>query len=231
MTSTAAELLTTAASRRLLSLGLARLDVGDLALLARLAQAVRERRLAAAAAAADPEELAGEHEALFGSAGACPPYEADYEADPFRRTRQLADVAGFYRAFGAEAGGPAGERPDHAGCELEFLAFLALRRADCLERGDPEGARACAEAEGAFLRDHAGRWLPSFFRDLARAAGGPFHRALAEAGARQVAADLARWGMEASFLPRRAPAAEGDEIRCGPSCPPPALPGEGGQGG
>lgn len=219
--------LESAAWRRMLSLALARPTGEALARLERLAQTLGEEELAAAAAAADPQEVGGEYERLFGSDGVVPPYEGDYERDPFRRTRLLADVAGFYRAFGAEAAGPEGERPDHAGCELEFLAFLSLRRSECLEGKDAAGAAVCREAEEAFLRDHLGRWLPSFLAELEAEAEVPLYCALAKAGARLWARELAERGIDPPparrwTRPRRS-AVEEDELTCGNACAVAAL--------
>jgi TorA maturation chaperone TorD len=160
--------------------------------------------------------LQAEHQALFGGAVRCPPYEGSYELDPFRQGRQMADLAGFYRAFGAESSGPAAERPDHAGCELEFLSFLALRRAEAERAGDAEHAAVCRDAEEAFLRDHLGRWFPAFCREVAAAAGEPVHRLLALAGERLVVAELARRGIEPSPVAgRRRFSVEADELTCG----------------
>ena len=52
------------------------------------------RRPTSSAPSTSPSSVAG---------CASPPYEGSYEVDPFRQGRQMADVAGFYRAFGAEA--------------------------------------------------------------------------------------------------------------------------------
>jgi TorA maturation chaperone TorD len=228
MSATASEadsLLAAAAALRLLSLGLARPSEESLERLARLAEALGEGELARAARGADVEEAAAEYEAVLASDGPCPPHEGDYLDDPFQRTRLLADLAGFYRAFGAEAGGPAGERPDHAGCELEFLSFLALRRRDCLEKGEAGQARVCAEAEEAFLVEHAGRWLPLFWATMEAAAGVPLYRALAASGGRLLQAELARRALRPRPLPRPRPrlrsGVEADEIACGDLCPAP----------
>lgn len=88
----------------------------------------------------------------------CPLYETDHRAsDVWRQTSVLADLGGFYRAFGlAESG----ERADHASVELEFLHVLAYKTAWALERGEREHAERCAEAERAFLAEHVLRWLP-----------------------------------------------------------------------
>jgi TorA maturation chaperone TorD len=146
------------------------------------------------------------------------PYEGSYEVDPVRQGRQLADVAGFYRAFGAEAHGPAAERPDHVGCELEFLAFLELERMLLAESDDEAGADLVDEIAGSFVRDHAGRWLPTFFagvREVTKA--GSTFAALAALGERAVAEELERRGLEPSALPRRHArlSVEQDAFDCG----------------
>lgn len=162
------------------------------------------------------EQLVPEYEALFGGAVRCPPYEGSYEADPFRHARQMADLNGFYRAFGASPSGPATERPDHVGCELEFLSFLVLRRLEADEAGDGEAASVCEQAEDSFLREHLGRWVPTFCRDVAQATESPIYRLLALVGERVVVRELAARELEPAPLPRRArTAVEGDSVTCG----------------
>lgn len=100
----------------------------------------------------------------------CPPYETDYchWEDPTYRANQLADVAGFYRAFGVEPGGALPDRPDHVAIELEFIAFLYQKSAIALAAGDSEHADLCREAREAFVRDHAGWWMPTLARCVQR---------------------------------------------------------------
>ncbi len=152
-------------------------------------------RLVAAFERTSPEERATTYQLLFGGKVAIAPYESSYERDPFRQARVMADVAGFYRAFGAEAHGPTAERPDHAGTELEFLGLLAERRVAALDAGAVDEAERIYEIEDAFLTDHAGRWLPGFFRALAIAdADGPFG-ALGLVGEQVLAAELVARGL------------------------------------
>jgi TorA maturation chaperone TorD len=108
------------------------------------------------------DELAADHAWLFGGTVRVSPYEGSYELDPVRQGRQMADVAAFYRAFGAEAHGPTAERPDFVGCELEFLSFLELRRLLAVER-EEDGVELLDDIASSFLAEHAGRWLPTFF--------------------------------------------------------------------
>jgi DMSO reductase family type II enzyme chaperone len=162
-------------------------------------------------------ELQAEYERLFGGAVRVSPYEGSYERDPFRGNRQMADLAGFYKAFGAEASGPGAERPDHVGCELEFLSFLVLKRGGAEEAGDRERAAVCAEAEEAFLRDHVGRFLPAFCREVAETTSSPVYRLLALAGERLVCFEIARRGIQVTPVAGRRvqSSVEGDELACG----------------
>lgn len=210
---------------RLLSLGFAAPSAETLAEVEVLAEGLLELEasaelddLLAALRSAHPVELEAEYQALFGGAVAVAPYEGSYELDPLRQCRQLADVAGFYRAFGAEAHGPAAERPDHLGCELEFLSFLELKLLVAVETGERNEAELVDEIVETFLGDHAARWLPTFFAEVRAAAdeGSPF-AALAALGARLVTEELERRGLDPTPLRRRhAPASvEQDSFDCG----------------
>jgi len=161
-------------------------------------------------------ELAAQYNELFGGTVQVSPYEGSYELDPIRQGRQMADVAAFYRAFGAEPGGPAGERPDHVGCELEFLSFLELRRLTALE--GCEDVEHLDEIVASFLTDHAGRWLPTFFAGVLEATSrAPLYQALASLGERTTADELARRSLAPAPLPRRHAqlAVEADSFGCG----------------
>ena len=226
-----------AAGFRLLSLGFTPPDEDSLEQLRRLtvfaARHAREEGLAEALGELELllddddllPELAAEHEALFGGSVRVAPYESSYERDPFRQGRVMADVEGFYRAFGADSHGPAAERPDHAGCELEFLALLRAKRLEAAEAGEAERAEICREAEEAFLSDHLGRWFPPFCREVARESGSAVLRQLALVGERMVVAELAARGLEpVPLVARRRPSmVERDELSCGGDLAPPAA--------
>lgn len=96
----------------------------------------------------------------------CPPYELEYRtAEVFQQAQTLADIAGFYRAFGFDASGPLVERADHIVAEWEFLAVLALKESMA---GRDEDAECCRDAQRAFLKEHAAVWMPAFFERIRR---------------------------------------------------------------
>ncbi len=104
--------------------------------------------------------------------GAVPAYETSYEASrgaPGGMTFQMADIAGFYRAFGFEV---SGERPDHLVPELEFLALLLVKEGYARMSGEVEGAELCAAARAKFMVEHLGAWLPSLVERTREAQGG-----------------------------------------------------------
>jgi putative dimethyl sulfoxide reductase chaperone len=216
-----------AALWRLLSLGFAPPSAETLTEVEALAEGVlgidgpaEVADLLAALRASSHDDLRAEYQSLFGGTVAVAPYEGSYEVDPLRQGRQMADIAGFYRAFGAEAHGPASERPDHLGCELEFLSFLELKKLLESEAGEVSEAELVDEIEEAFLRDHAGRWLPTFFAEVRGTADADsVFAALAAVGARVVADELERRALEPASLPRRHPelSVERDSFDCGAS--------------
>jgi nitrate reductase assembly molybdenum cofactor insertion protein NarJ len=79
-------------------------------------------------------------------------YETEYGLPhEFRQSQELADLSGFYRAFGFEIGGAVRERPDHLGRWLGLFAHsLALNA--------PEGAYlALGRFAMAFVKADAAR--------------------------------------------------------------------------
>ncbi|MEW5989903.1 MAG: molecular chaperone TorD family protein [Chloroflexota bacterium] len=136
---------------------------------------------------------ASEHRAVFGHvvAHGCPPYETEYgRRHVFGQSQDLGDIRGFYEAFGVRPRS-GGERPDHAACELEFLALLCLKEAIALAAADADRRVVCRAAAARFLTDHAGRWLPALAGRIARRAPGSGYAAAAVV-ARTVVADHAR---------------------------------------
>jgi TorA maturation chaperone TorD len=104
----------------------------------------------------------------------CPPYETEYcpSRDATHRAHHMADIAGFYRAFGVRPGTDRPERPDHVAMELAFVSLL-LRKLELLAGEGGAGRHGpehdvCARALADFLRDHICWWIPTFARCVQR---------------------------------------------------------------
>lgn len=124
-----------------------------------------------------------------------PPYETQYgNAHIFQQANELADIAGFYKAFGLRH--LPGEREDHIAVELEFMAYLTLREA-CAQRECPaEGLQALQDGEGKFLRDHLGRWAPLLGRMIAARTSSEFYGAVGRLLDGFVSGECARAGVQ-----------------------------------
>lgn len=138
------------------------------------------------------DRFVAEHVAVFGlTVGSeIPPYESPYGAgNMFQEADCMADIAGFYKAFGLEPADSCPERPDHIAVELEFMHFLAIKEAYALSNEWPDKAQLCREAQQLFLKEHLGRWTPLFLRLLAKRAKGGVFESIANAAAAWIEAD------------------------------------------
>ncbi len=176
-------------------------------------------RPAVAALRTAPVEVGNDFLRIFGLVNCreCPPYETEYQPneDTFFRSQQMADVAGFYRAFGLQP--DAHERPDHVSLELEFAAFLLLKKRLAREAGkldattDSENAAICQAARANFFRDHISWWAPSFALALRTKAAGGFYESVGRALASLLPVERHRLGIAAPRVPLQANVQEAPE--------------------
>lgn len=94
------------------------------------------------------ETLQVEYDRLFRSRGVWL-YGLEYLCEnEFQRAQGLADINGFYRAFGVE---PDKERPDALPTELEFMHYLILKQ---VRARDTQKALICFDAQKKFFTEH-----------------------------------------------------------------------------
>ncbi|MHC4234837.1 MAG: TorD/DmsD family molecular chaperone, partial [Planctomycetota bacterium] len=132
--------------------------------------------------ARDSSELQATFNQLFGHAvrGKCPPYELEYgRGEILQQASALADISGFYAAFGMEVSHDAADRPDHVSVECEFMSVLCAKQARAINAGEADHAEICSDAQRTFLRDHLARWLPGFAHRVSQADPNGFYGALA----------------------------------------------------
>ena len=120
--------------------------------------------LAGAARDADSPTVAAEHVFLFERQVHCSPHEGSYGDAPqlAGKAALLADISGFYMAFGLTPSTGEPEVEDHIVAELEFMSALAVKEAWAIAEGQAEGLGVTRQAQLAFLADHLGRWAATF---------------------------------------------------------------------
>ena len=125
----------------------------------------------------DEETIREGHCRLFLGSAPCPPNETAW-GDARRLGAQpveLADIRGFYRAFGFDLAPSLHDMPDHASVELEFLAALLVKAAYATLEGWDEQRDLTLGAARTFLEQHLGRWTGAFERKLTEiGAGSPW---------------------------------------------------------
>jgi DMSO reductase family type II enzyme chaperone len=117
----------------------------------------------------------------FSTSPDAPMFETAYfGSDAQQQTQRMADIAGFYRAFGVESVSGV-LRPDDLPVELEFMAYLCRKEAYAAEHmGAPRVGQA-RRAQRMFLQEHLGRWAPVLGQKLASSEdAGPFYRLCGE---------------------------------------------------
>ncbi len=171
---------------------------------------------------ADGEGLEREHIRLFGPAGRCSLHETAY-GDAGRllgKATQLADISGFYLAFGLQPTPMDTHPEDHITLELEFMSVLALKEAYAVVEGWTEQLEVTREAQGKFVQDHFGTWIDGFVEHLDTCEPHPFYAALGEAVQRLTRADVARLHVTPVAISGQLsdPEMGGDTLQCPRAC-------------
>lgn len=120
-----------------------------------------------------------EYARLFLGQAPCPPHETAY-GDGRRfagRASELADISGFYSAFGLGLSETQPDLPDHVSAELEFYSLLLVKTAYADLRGMEEEREISENAGRLFLESHLGRWAGAFAARLVEEGGAQPFRA------------------------------------------------------
>lgn len=178
-------------------------------LLAESAKAVGNPEVAPAAAEVSAEVADADIESFrsayadtfaIGTGSAVSPYETNYRPGGIvTNTDELADIAGFYDAFGLEVGEHR-DRVDHLCTELEFVGELASREAYLAQMNDEVGVEIVVDAQRMFIDDHLGRWTPRLLAELEKTAVNDLYPSLARLLDALVLFDARRLGIERDVL-------------------------------
>lgn len=197
----------------------------------RVATAALEQLLPSAAAGLasltppDADALSARYWQLFGhtTRGLICACETEYGPDNgFHQPQQLADISGYYLAFGLHPKVAGEARSDHIACECEFMDFLSRKQAYLLDRGvgsppDAETLDVTELAERSFLREHLGRFGRAFAARVAAEDGDGYYGALGRLLLAFVDAECARVGVPAGPVDLIVRPVESDEtpMACG----------------
>lgn len=143
-------------------------------------------------------ELQSEYNHLFGHAvrGKCPSYELEYSrGEIIQQSSGLADIAGFYAAFGVEVSQSADDRADHVSVETEFMSVLCAKEAIALEESHAEHREVSTKAQRSFLKDHLAFWFPAFVDRVGQAGKNGFYGTLASFSAEFLSAECRRFNI------------------------------------
>ena len=166
----------------------------------------------------DPDSAAARFVHLFGhtARGLVSTCETEYGPDNlFNQPQQLADIAGYYLAFGLTPAVATEARVDHIACELEFMDFLSRKQAVWASGAagnggtpatraagdvDDETMEATLTAERTFLRDHLGRFGRAFATRLMAEDPNGYFGVLARVLLALLTAECTRVGVDAGPL-------------------------------
>lgn len=110
----------------------------------------------AAARSATLDELQVGHTHLFHPVNGPFPYETEHrKGHEFAKAQILADVMGFYRAFGVT---PENDRGDSISAELEFMHLVTFKEAHAANMDDADNASVCRSARCEFFAEHVTCW-------------------------------------------------------------------------
>ena len=105
------------------------------------------------------------------------PYALEHlkSTDVFFRTQKLADLNGFYQAFGMEV--ECVERADHIATQTEFLSYLILKELVAIKKNLEEEIEICQKAFIDFHQEHFFDWAKMFSENLIEKVEGEFYPA------------------------------------------------------
>ena len=158
----------------------------------RIAQAINSA--CRALRSADETTLRTDYFRLFLGNGPVSLHESAY-GDGRRiagRPHELADISGFYGAFGLRLSDADPNLPDHLGYELEFYSLLLVKQAYADRGGRSLNREVTRRAAKLFLEYHLGRWVEAFVQTLRENEASTPYRELARALEMLIRAEIKR---------------------------------------
>ena len=123
------------------------------------------------------EELQREHFRLFGPDPLCPLEITHWTKNGvFMQSRQMADIAGFYRAFGLDI--DEGVRVDNFSVAFEFLSYLSIKTLHASEEGNDNHIKITESAMDKFRNEFVLPALKRFIKSVKTNSKARFYEAI-----------------------------------------------------
>jgi nitrate reductase assembly molybdenum cofactor insertion protein NarJ len=149
--------------------------------------------------------------------GKMPLYETEYgRMRALAKGNALADISGFYRAFGLAPDEEVREMLDHIAVELEFYAMLLAKQAYLAGVGDAEGREIVEDARRKFLGAHLGPLSAAIAARLGDGRERPAYGEVLSWCAGIVGSECAALGVTLSELDYAEDEEDREEMKCGP---------------
>ena len=149
------------------------------------------------------ERVQSDYLACFDVGRLISPYETEYISEKVsRKPFELADIAGFYTAFGfgVHETRRNKEAPDHISIELEFMAILEWKTEYAREKKEEENASIVSEAKLKFLQDHLLKWGFFYCKQISVSEGYDFYKSLAQILELVLQIECERYGLDSSLF-------------------------------
>ncbi len=149
------------------------------------------------------DEIKSEYLSIFDVGRKVSPYETEYMSEKVsRKPFELADIAGFYTAFGLSVNEEMRNKEalDHISIELEFMAILEWKEQYALEEGQEENADIVKDAKLKFLKEHLANWGILFCHQIYGLGGDGFFIRLARLLERVLILECKRYSLDTSLF-------------------------------
>lgn len=146
-----------------------------------------------------PADLLDLYTRLFLTVTAAPPSEGSYHMA--ERGPILADISGFYEAFGFRARESAGP-PDQMKMQLAFMHYMAMKTVNAATKDNQEHLDVTLEAQRKFLDDHIGRWEKRIAQKMVEYTEYPFYLAVADLLVAWIEEDCKHFSVDPSPVPQ-----------------------------
>jgi TorA maturation chaperone TorD len=168
------------------------------------------------------DDIKYDYMSVFDTGRKISPYETEYMTEKVsRKPFELADIGGFYKAFGfgVAEDGRTKESLDHISIELEFMAILTWKHEYANNNNQKQNLKIVHDARMAFVRDHLAKWGFFYCQQISRLTGYEFYKRLAELYKLLLTLECHRYSIDESLIKKpmvRVPynGARSDDLTC-----------------